>query len=162
MQESELVERLSKLLGERKIMLATAESCTGGLLAAAITARPGASAVFDRGFVSYSNEAKTEMLGVSEKTLTSFGAVSAQTAEAMARGAIEHSRANLAVSITGIAGPDGGSPEKPVGLVFFGYALKGGSAGSIECRFLGEREDIQNAAVSMALSHLLEVLEPAS
>lgn len=162
MLEYELVERLSALLGERKIKLATAESCTGGLLAAAITSQPGASNVFDRGFITYSNVAKTDMLGVGKGVLEKFGAVSAQTAQAMAKGAIERSQAGLAVSITGIAGPNGGAPEKPVGLVFFGYALKGGSSGSIECRFCGSREDIRSGAVRMALSHLIEVLEPSS
>lgn len=162
MQEWQLVERLSTLLKDRKMMLATAESCTGGLLAAAITSRPGASAVFDRGFITYSNEAKMDMLGVSEATLKKFGAVSAQTAEAMAKGAITHSRAKISASITGIAGPDGGSPGKPVGLIYFGYALKGGSAGSVECRFCGSRDDIRSATVNMALSHLIEVLEPSA
>lgn len=162
MQEYELVERLSALLEERKIKLATAESCTGGLLAAAMTSQSGASAIFDRGFITYSNAAKADMLGISKEILEKFGAVSPQTAQAMAKGAIERSQAGLAVSITGIAGPNGGRPEKPVGLIFFGYALKGGSSGSIECRFCGSREDIRNAAVRMAVSHLIEVLEPSS
>lgn len=142
-------------------MLATAESCTGGLLAGTMTARPGASAVFDRGFITYSNEAKAEMLGVSTETLEEFGAVSAPVARAMATGALKHSHAGLAVSVTGIAGPGGGSPEKPVGLVFIGHAFKNGEAGSIEYRFQGSREDIRGAAIRTALSRLIELLEKA-
>ena len=110
---------------ERGIMLATAESCTGGMIAAALTDIAGSSAVVDRGFVTYSNAAKMEMLGVSAATLEAYGAVSAETALEMAAGALSRSRAGIAVSVTGIAGPDGGSAEKPVGLVWFGLALKG-------------------------------------
>ena len=107
------------------LMLATAESCTGGMIAAALTDIAGSSAVVDRGFVTYSNEAKMEMIGVHAETLAAHGAVSEETATEMAAGALTHSRAGIAVSVTGIAGPDGGSPEKPVGLVCFGIARKG-------------------------------------
>ena len=132
----DLVEHLSILLAEKGWKIVAAESCTGGLLAAAITHRPGSSQIFERGFVTYSNEAKMECLGVSAETLEKYGAVSDQTAEEMALGALKHSKADLAISITGIAGPDGGSHNKPVGLVYFGYALKGGSSGSLhEKRF---------------------------
>lgn len=109
----------------RGIMLATAESCTGGMIIAALTDIAGSSSVVDRGFVTYSNDAKREMLGVSRETLDTFGAVSAETAAEMAEGALKNSRAGLALSVTGIAGPDGGSPEKPVGLVWFGVAVVG-------------------------------------
>ncbi len=111
---------------ERGLKIATAESCTGGLVAAALTAVPGASSVFERGFVTYANEAKMELLGVAAETLKAHGAVSEQTAREMAEGALRRSRADLAVSITGIAGPSGGSPEKPVGLVHFACAARDG------------------------------------
>ena len=107
------------------ILAATAESCTGGLIIALLTDIPGASSMVDRGFVTYSNEAKTEMLGVSETTLAAHGAVSEETALEMAAGALANSRAGIALAVTGIAGPDGGSTEKPVGLVWFGVAVKG-------------------------------------
>ena len=107
------------------IMAATAESCTGGMIAAAITDLAGSSAVLDRGFVTYSNEAKIEMLGVSEATLAARGAVSRETALEMAAGALARSRAGIALAVTGIAGPDGGTAEKPVGLVWFGVAVEG-------------------------------------
>lgn len=155
----DLVEKLSTLLKEKNIMLATAESCTGGLLSATMTHRAGASAVFERGFITYSNEAKQELLAVSEETLEKYGAVSAETAEAMAKGALENSHAGISVSITGVAGPDGGTDQKPVGLVYFGYALKGGSCGSLEYKFEGNREQIQVGAVMTAMKHLITVLE---
>ena len=109
----------------RALKIATAESCTGGLVAGALTAIAGSSEVVDRGFVTYSNEAKMEMLGVRKETLDEHGAVSEQTALEMAAGALERSRAGLAISVTGVAGPDGGSAEKPVGLVWFGLAMYG-------------------------------------
>ena len=156
-----LVEQLSNLLRGKNMKLVTAESCTGGLLAATITHRAGASDVFERGFVTYSNEAKIDELDVSEEIIASHGAVSAETATAMAEGALKNSRANLAVSITGIAGPGGGSDEKPVGLVYFGYALKGGSAGHIKKIFGDEnqREKIQVQACITALKNLISILE---
>ena len=107
------------------IMAATAESCTGGMIAAAITDIAGSSAVLDRGFVTYSNEAKTEMLGVAPQTLDTHGAVSRETALEMAAGALARSRAGIALAVTGIAGPGGGSAQKPVGLVWFGIAVRG-------------------------------------
>jgi nicotinamide-nucleotide amidase len=141
-----------------EITLATAESCTGGLLAALITAIPGSSDVFERGFVTYSNAAKIECLGVSPRTLEIFGAVSAEAARAMAEGALAHSSAaGVAVSITGIAGPAGGSPGKPVGLVHFGLARRGGAIVAVEKRFgdLG-RDGVRSGAVAMAIELLLE------
>ncbi|MCB9983023.1 MAG: CinA family protein [Rhodospirillales bacterium] len=155
----DLVEKLTMLLKSKNMKLVTAESCTGGLLGATLTHRPGASEVYERGFITYSNAAKHELLGVPNDMLEKFGAVSAETAQAMAQGALKNSSADLAVSITGIAGPDGGSEAKPVGLVFFGYALKGGSAGSLEHRFEGNREKIQSTATVTALKHLISVLE---
>ncbi len=110
------------------VMVATAESCTGGMIIAALTDIAGSSAVVDRGFITYSNEAKMDMLGVSEATLKAHGAVSRETALEMAAGALAHSRASLALAVTGVAGPGGGSPEKPVGLVWFGIARKGAPA----------------------------------
>jgi nicotinamide-nucleotide amidase len=139
------------------LRIATAESCTGGMVSAALTDIAGASAVFDRGFVTYSNDAKRDMLGVAEATLVAHGAVSAQTACAMARGAIEHSLADIAVSITGVAGPGGGSTEKPVGLVHFACARRGGALVHVERRFgpLSRRE-IREAAVAQALDLLID------
>lgn len=107
------------------LMAATAESCTGGMIIAALTDIPGSSVVVDRGFITYSNQAKMEMLGVSAGTLQAHGAVSRETALEMARGALAHSNAGIALAVTGVAGPDGGSPEKPVGLVWFGVAVRG-------------------------------------
>ncbi|MGD9916027.1 MAG: CinA family protein [Rhizobiaceae bacterium] len=120
-----LADRFLKACAARKILAATAESCTGGLIIATLTGRPGSSSMVDRGFVTYSNEAKMEMLGVTQSILDAHGAVSHETALAMAVGALANSRAGIALAVTGIAGPDGGSAEKPVGLVWFGVALKG-------------------------------------
>ena len=117
------------------VMIATAESCTGGLVSGALTAIAGSSAVLDRGFVTYSNEAKTELLGVSDDLLARFGAVSEPVARAMALGAVERSRASAAVSITGVAGPGGGSADKPVGLVHFAVVGPGGRVVHVERRF---------------------------
>lgn len=109
----------------REILVVTAESCTGGMVMALLTDIPGSSGMVDRGFVTYSNEAKIDMVGVSQETLDRFGAVSEETAREMAVGALKNSRAGISMSITGIAGPDGGSSEKPVGLVWFGVAATG-------------------------------------
>ncbi len=157
----DLVEQLAFLLQEKKMTLATAESCTGGLLAATITHKAGASKFFDRGFVTYSNDSKIEMLGVPKQMIDMNGAVSAQVAEAMARGALKNSPASLAVSITGIAGPDGGTEKKPVGTVYLGYALKNGSVGSVVSTFTGSRQEIQSHTVMAALKHLIYILQAA-
>jgi nicotinamide-nucleotide amidase len=122
----EAAKRVLELCRARGLHVATAESCTGGLVAAALTEIPGSSDVVDRGFVTYSDDAKRAMLGVPMATLKRHGAVSAQTAKAMAAGALKNSRADLAVSITGIAGPGGGSKQKPVGLVYFAAASRDG------------------------------------
>lgn len=121
----ELADDFLKACVRRKILAATAESCTGGMIISMLTDIPGSSSMVDRGFVTYSNEAKMEMLGVLAATLDAFGAVSSQTAHEMAAGALARSHAGIAVAVTGIAGPDGGSEEKPVGLVWFGMALAG-------------------------------------
>lgn len=144
---------------DARLMVATAESCTGGLVAAALTAIAGSSAVVDRGFVTYSNEAKQEMLGVPPDHLARFGAVSAETAAAMARGAVERSCAGLAVAVSGIAGPGGGSPDKPVGLVHFCVATRSGRSVPLERRYgdLG-RAEIRRRSVIDALDLLLRAL----
>ncbi|MFC3205148.1 CinA family protein [Aquamicrobium soli] len=121
----ELANRFLQACAQRKILATTAESCTGGLIIAALTDIPGSSSMVDRGFITYSNDAKMEMIGVSAATLDAHGAVSLQTAQEMAAGALARSHAGIALAVTGIAGPDGGSEEKPVGLVWFGLALKG-------------------------------------
>jgi nicotinamide-nucleotide amidase len=125
-QLRDAAKRVLKLCRAHGLQVATAESCTGGLVAAALTEIPGSSDVVDRGFVTYSDDAKRAMLGVPAATLKRHGAVSAQTAKAMAAGALKNSRADLAVSITGIAGPGGGSKQKPVGLVYFAAASRDG------------------------------------
>jgi nicotinamide-nucleotide amidase len=134
--------------------VATAESCTGGLVAAALTAIAGSSDVVERGFVTYSNEAKSALLGVPVETIAAHGAVSAQTAAAMARGAVARAPVDLAVSITGVVGPGGGSPQKPVGLVYLGIARKDGTARVERRLFPGDRAAIRNAAVRLALELL--------
>lgn len=146
--------------GERGVMVATAESCTGGLVAAALTEIAGSSSVVDRGFVTYSNAAKMQMLGVPAQTLADHGAVSEPTARAMASGAVAHSDASASVAITGIAGPGGGSDEKPVGLVHFAAACPDGRVLHIERQFgdLG-REQVREAALKQALELLAQALE---
>jgi nicotinamide-nucleotide amidase len=138
-------------------MLATAESCTGGMIAAALTDIPGSSAVFERGFVTYSNAAKTDLLGVEPALIAAQGAVSAKVAAAMASGAVARSAASIAVSVTGVAGPDGGSPEKPVGLVWFGLAA-GGGVRTERAQFEGDRAAVRRQATERALRLLLEGL----
>ena len=146
----------------RGLKVATAESCTGGLVAGALTDIAGSSDVLDRGFVTYSNEAKQQMLGVSGETLRVYGAVSRQTAEEMARGAIAHSNADLAVAITGIAGPGGGGKDKPVGLVHFAVAARSGALTHKEMRYgdIG-RAEVRAKSVLQALAMLKESAENA-
>ena len=146
---------LLDLCRAKKLTIATAESCTGGLVAATLTEIPGSSDVVERGFVTYSNAAKTAMLGVPPDVIARFGAVSRETAEAMAQGALAHSPADLAVSITGIAGPGGGSPGKPVGLVHFGAVARGGALVHHESRFgdIG-RAQVRHVSVKQALDML--------
>ena len=135
--------------------VATAESCTGGLVAAALTAIPDASEVVKCGFVTYSNNAKIELLGVPEETIAAHGAISAETAAAMARGAVVRAGVDLAVSVTGIAGPGGGTPEKPLGLVYLGVARKDGAARVERRIFPGDRAAVRQAALTAALELLL-------
>lgn len=138
----------------RKWRLATAESCTGGLVAAALTAIAGSSDVIERGFVAYSHAAKSELLGVPAETIADHGAVSPQTAAAMARGAVTRAGVDLAVSTTGIAGPGGGIPQKPVGLVYLGVAQRDGAARVERRIFPGDRSEIRRAALVEALELL--------
>ena len=135
--------------------MATAESCTGGLIAAALTEIPGSSDVMDRGFVTYSNQAKTQMLGVPQSLIAAHGAVSQHVAAAMAHGALAHAPVHIAISVTGIAGPGGGSAAKPVGLVWFGCATTAGHSHTISHIFPGDRAAIREAAVQVALDLLL-------
>ena len=158
----ELVETLAEKLIEKKMMIATAESCTGGLLSSALTRKAGASQYFERGFVTYSDDAKQEQLDVPKNTIILKGAVSNETAEAMAIGALANSNAQIAVSITGVAGPDGGSHDKPVGTVFFGFAVKGASSISAKNNFEGTRQQIQEQAVIVALKTLITILDAQS
>jgi len=137
-------------LRARDLRVATAESCTGGLVAAALTAIAGSSDVVDRGFVTYSNAAKTQLLGVPEALIASVGAVSEEVAWRMAEGAIAHSEADLAIAITGVAGPGGGSAEKPVGLVWFGAARRGGPTITAREMFSGDRTEVRAHAVLTA------------
>lgn len=146
----------------RGLTVATAESCTGGLAAAALTAIAGSSAVMERGFVTYSNQAKTEMLGVPATLITGHGAVSAEVAEAMAAGALSHSAAHLAVAITGIAGPGGGSADKPVGLVHLAASRRGGPTRSRREVFAGDRDAVRLQAALTALGMLRELAQASS
>ncbi len=136
----------------RRLMLATAESCTGGLIAAALTAIPGSSDVVERGFVTYSNAAKTELVGVPAALIAEHGAVSEPVARAMAEGAIAHSRADIAVSVTGVAGPGGGTATKPVGLVWLGLARRGHPTAAERHIFPGDRTAIREATVARAFA----------
>lgn len=158
----DLSDRFLRACHTRGILAATAESCTGGMIIALLTDIPGSSSMVDRGFVTYSNEAKMQMLGVSADTLDSHGAVSRETALEMARGALAHSRAGIALSVTGIAGPDGGSADKPVGLVWFGVAVSGKPAIAEKRQFdnLG-RDHIRRQSVRTALELGLKALGAA-
>lgn len=154
-----LVEELYLRLKEKHMMLVTAESCTGGLIAASLTDVSGTSAVFEGGFVTYANEAKMLMLGVKPETLESHGAVSEQTAREMAEGALAHSTAHIGVSVTGIAGPTGGSDDKPVGLVYIAVSAKTCATQIFKHNFDGDRTTIRQQTVESALEHLIHYLE---
>lgn len=159
----EAAAALLELCKAKGLMVATAESCTGGLVAGALTDIAGSSAVVERGFVTYTNEAKQEMLGVPADIIRQHGAVSRQTVEAMAMGSLAHSRADLAVAVTGIAGPGGGSPEKPVGLVHFAAAARGSNPIHRERRFrdIG-RAEVRRRSVLEALAMLSELARAAA
>jgi nicotinamide-nucleotide amidase len=147
----ELAQQLGQLLKSKEKKIATAESCTGGWIAQIITEVSGSSAWFDRGFVTYSNAAKMQMLGVKSETLDKFGAVSTQTATEMADGALAHSDADCAIAVTGIAGPDGGTAEKPVGTVFIAWAYKNQNIKVVQKKFMGNRHQIRRQTVKIAL-----------
>lgn len=167
--DDQSLERLSVQVGEalkaRGLMIATAESCTGGWIAQVLTAIAGSSTYVDRGFVTYSNEAKQDMLGVPVATIEAHGAVSEQTVQAMASGALAHSRAQVAVSVSGVAGPGGGTPVNPVGTVCFGWAMRparGGGAVQVQSArmlFEGDRESVRRQSVQYSLQGVLRLLE---
>lgn len=155
----DLAREVGSALAQQGLMLVSAESCTGGWLGQAITSTAGSSAWYERGFITYADISKHEMLGVSSKTLEQYGAVSEETAYEMAEGAITRSHAQVAVAVTGIAGPDGGTADKPVGMVCFSWIIKEGLARA-ETRYLsGNREAIRQQAVAEALQGVLDLLQ---
>jgi nicotinamide-nucleotide amidase len=156
-QNRDLARQVLDRCRAKKLTLATAESCTGGMIAAALTDIAGSSDVVERGFVTYSNEAKTELLGVPADVIARVGAVSEEVARAMAAGALDHAPVDLAVAVTGIAGPGGGSAEKPVGLVHFGLARRGRATSAEHHVFPGDRDAVRRATVKRALELLLDV-----
>ncbi|MEJ2693342.1 MAG: nicotinamide-nucleotide amidohydrolase family protein [Candidatus Thiodiazotropha sp.] len=155
----DLTQRCAELLRERHLRLAVAESCTGGWLAKVLTDLPGSSEWFDRGYVTYSNAAKQSMLGVDETTLEREGAVSEATVAAMSRGALRESGADLALAVSGIAGPGGGSAEKPVGTVCFAWQRRDAAPQVARERFGGDREAVRRQSVRYLLSRLAEMLD---
>ena len=156
--DTALEEVVVRLLTDRNLTITCAESCTGGLLSGRIINVPGVSDVYKAGFVTYSNKAKRKLLGVKKSTLKKFGAVSKQTAHEMAAGAARAARADVAVAVTGIAGPDGGTPEKPVGLVYIGCSVKG-KVTVKKCQFSGSRGQIRESAVAAALKLVRKCVE---
>lgn len=159
---SALVEELSTLLLEKNMKMVSAESCTGGLIGAAMTDRAGSSAVYERGFITYSNESKQELLGVRVETIGTYGAVSRQCAEEMALGALKNSHADISISVTGIAGPDGGSDEKPIGLVYSAVALRQNSQiFSFKVVHEGNRSTIRNKTLIHSLNEIIKTLKEA-
>lgn len=155
-----LVQQTAHLLQAKRWMLATAESCTGGMIAAACTDLAGSSVWFERGFVTYSNEAKTDLLGVDASLIATQGAVSQAVVEAMAAGAVARSKAQVSVAVTGVAGPGGGTPDKPVGTVWFGWSV-GGQIRSERRQFDGDRAEVRAATVQHALQTLVLMLQSA-
>ena len=173
-QTARLVQALAAQLLARGWMLATAESCTGGLIAAACTDLAGSSSWFERGFVTYSNAAKAQMLGVDAALIAQHGAVSEPVARAMAQGALQRAHAQVALAVTGVAGPGGGSADKPVGTVWFAWALPGQAAGAVSetplqdsmlhsevMHFAGDRAAVRQATLHHSLRRLLELLPPS-
>jgi nicotinamide-nucleotide amidase len=153
-----LARSVGRSCERRRVVLVCAESCTGGGLAAAITRISGSSKWFERGFVTYSNEAKKEMLGVAQRTLRLHGAVSEPVAREMARGALARSPGDISVSVTGVAGPTGGSRSKPVGLVWLAWAVRDGPVQSRAFRFKGGRAQVRRKSVAVALQGLIDLL----
>ena len=154
----ELLETVSAQLAQKHVKLVTEESCTGGMIGAVMTDRAGSSSIYAGGFITYSNELKTRLLGVPEPILDQYGAVSAAVAQAMVDGALANSGADIGVSVTGIAGPDGGSAEKPVGLVYIGCGVHGRPANVVKHHFTGDRASIRRQTVQAALTHVLTLL----
>ena len=154
----QLAASLGKVLQNKNWTISCAESCTGGGVAYAITSIAGSSGWFDSSFVTYSNSAKHLLLNVDEAVLASFGAVSSQTVEAMAQGCAAVSRANVAIAVSGIAGPAGGTAEKPVGLVWFGFFIQGREY-SLKCQFEGDRASVREQAITFALTQTLSLID---
>jgi len=154
-----LAESVGSLLLRRGHMLAAAESCTGGWVCQCITDVPGSSAWFDRGFVTYSNGAKREMLGVAESILNTYGAVSEETVRAMAAGALQHSPADCALAVSGIAGPGGATPGKPIGMVWFAWQRRDGECVTRLAQFDGDRRTVRREAVAAALRGVVEIYD---
>jgi nicotinamide-nucleotide amidase len=155
--QSQWINAIAAYFVKNNLMLATAESCTGGLIAAACTDLAGSSQWFERGFVTYSNAAKTELLGVPTELIAHHGAVSEAVVRAMAEGAVAHSHAQVAVAVTGVAGPSGGSPDKPVGTVWLGWHVHGQTTAEC-CHFDGDRAAVRQATVAHALHRLTQLL----
>jgi nicotinamide-nucleotide amidase len=154
-----LAESVIHAATAKKLQIATAESCTGGLISACLTEVSGASAVFDRGYISYSYDSKTAYLDVPHDIVVACGAVSAEVARGMAEGALKHSTADIAIAATGIAGPGGGTPDKPVGLVYLGIAMKGKKSYAFKNNFTGDRGQVRLQTVETALNTLLKEIE---
>jgi nicotinamide-nucleotide amidase len=155
----DLAERAGRALMRRGLMLVTAESCTGGWIAEAVTSVPGSSEWFERGFVTYTYVSKREMVGVRGETLEKHGAVSEPVVREMATGAIEHSHAQVAIAVSGVAGPSGGSPDKPVGTVCFAWEIKDGAEKVETRRFRGDREAVRRESVVHALEVMIELID---
>lgn len=158
----DLARRVGQALLQRGVMLASAESCTGGWIGECVTMVPGSSQWFDRGFVTYTNDAKQEMLGVAADTLGRHGAVSEQTVAEMAAGALARSHAGIAVAVSGVAGPTGGSPQKPVGTVCIGWAVRGASPQVRRFHFDGDRAAVRRQSVVEALHGVLALMDGAA
>ncbi|OFZ70546.1 MAG: damage-inducible protein CinA [Betaproteobacteria bacterium RBG_16_58_11] len=154
-----IAEQVGAALKSRGLMLASAESCTGGWVGEAVTSVAGSSHWYDRGFITYTNESKQEMLGVSAQTLAEFGAVSEQTVREMAAGALKHSSAQIALAISGIAGPGGGTPDKPIGTVCMAWATRSGAGRSQTFYFDGDRTEVRRQAVLAALHGVMQMIE---
>ncbi len=154
----QILTLLTKLLTQRQLTIAVAESCTGGALSSLLTSQDGSSTYFDRGFVTYSNQAKIDMLGVTSQTLKQYGAVSEQTASEMAGGVIKNAHVDVSAAITGIAGPSGGSKEKPVGTVCFGFCVLGKCFTTTQ-KFEGDRQSVVDSSIQFVLTTLLNELQ---